>query len=298
MIKIAIVGENYQQNLIETLSLMDNFDLTAYFNNNDSSGTNSYSSITIYQDFNSLLNTCEAVYIDINSEEYYSYATTAIKSGKHVFLSETTPFNTKDLEKLIKLAIEAKVVVQSGHKARFNPLLLHLKEDIHNPLFTEVHRSFKHIISDKDFFNAVLEDIDIVLEKTNNPIKKVMAHGFLSTNKEIEMLNARIEFSNSSIAHFVFYKISKTAIHQYNFFQKNKNIFIDLTKNTYTKELKDEKGIIETSDKIDTQYNIKTELSIFASSISLQQLIPVLLEETLNSYTATNTIFDLIKNKF
>jgi len=112
------------------------------------------------------------------------------------------------------------------------------------------------------------------------------------------MLNARIEFSNTAVAHFIFHKVSKTAFHQYNFFQKNKNILIDLTKKTYTIDTKNENEIKQSSNRIDTKYNIDTEFSIFASSIKLQKLIPVLIEETLSNYTTTHTIFDLIKNKF
>ena len=297
MIKIAVIGEDYQANIIESLSLVDDFEITAYLNTKPSVNTEN-SKITSYQDYNLLLSLVDALYINIPTEEYYKYATEAIKLGKHVFLSETTPFNSKKIETLIKLAIEAKVVVQSGHSARFSPLFLHLKTEINNPLFIEVHRSFDQIISEKFFFDAVLKDVDIVLKKINNPIKKIAAHGFLSADKNIEMLNARIEFSNTAIAHLVFHKISKTASHQYNFFQKNKNIHLDLTKKTYTIDAKNEKEIHQITNKIDTEYNINTEFSIFASSIKLQKLIPVLLEETLSNYATTHTIFDLIKNKF
>ena len=296
MIKIGIVEEN-QQNIIETLSLMDDFNTIAYFNIKNTHKPN-ISQINSYQDYNLLLNISDAIYIDISSEKYYSYATEAIKSGKHVFLSESTPFNIKEIENLIKLAIEAKVVVQSGHKARYSPLFLELNQKINNPVFIDIHRSFDCKISKVDFFNTVLEDIDIVLKNINSPIKKISAHGFLSSDKNIEMLNARIEFSNTAIAHFVFNKISKEPSHQYVFFQKNKNIQIDLSNKTYQIDLKSDSGIIQSTHHIDTGYNINTEFSIFASTIKLQQLIPVLLEETLNSYVTTNTIFELIKNKF
>ena len=166
MIKIAVLEASHSIEILSrTFADISHLEFVGYHTSDlaNVSFTDKKYQALFFQDFYQLLNVSDCVYINIPN--YYDYAIAAIKNGKHLFLGQSIRYTIAELKILIKLAIEAKVVVQSEHKIRFNPLFLSVDKDIQQTLFLELHHTLSSSTTDSDLFNTVVSDIDIVLSK-------------------------------------------------------------------------------------------------------------------------------------
>jgi predicted dehydrogenase len=185
--------------------------------------------------------------VDITSQDipHFEMASQALRKSRHVFIDRALKGSLSEARKLVDLAFEADVKVQIGHVERFNPAFSIAHEYIHQPRYIEARRmipfssssSEQHVVLD-----MMIHDIDIILSLVNSGIKRIQARGHLITNKNLDMVNAYIEFDNGCIANLSSSKMAQSASSTMHVYQDDRSFFIDLTNNTVQQIVSDADG--------------------------------------------------------
>jgi predicted dehydrogenase len=187
--------------------------------------------VKICDNYDDLLNTCEAVLIITPTPTHFDLASRAIKKGKHVFIEKPATDNAEDTKKLIHLAKEAGVIVQVGHVERFNPAFTAARNYIQNPFHIEIQRLATYNSRGTDVsvvLDLMIHDIDLVLTTVKSKIRKVLASGAPVVSKTSDFAHARIEFENGCIANITTNRIATQNVRHMAVYQKNNFINIDL----------------------------------------------------------------------
>ena len=109
----------------------------------------------------------------------------------------------EEAEELIKLAKEKGVKLQIGHIERFNPALLAVKDQIHDPHFIESHRLSQYSARSTDVdvvLDLMIHDIDLTLFFMGKEPVRIDGAGVPILTDTIDVANARLEFDRGEIA--------------------------------------------------------------------------------------------------
>lgn len=240
--------------------------------------------------YQELLDCCEAVLIITPTPSHFELASEAIKKGKHVFIEKPATSNPDDTKKLINLSKEAGVKVQVGHVERFNPAFTAAKTYIDNPTYVHIERLACYNSRGTDVsvvLDLMIHDIDLLLNTIKSKVKKISASGSTIISQSPDLANVRIEFENGCIANITANRIATHNVRKMDIFQRNTFIHVDLlnkstivraikpiTSNTSNKGIVLDPGngqqkfeVIQNQPIINPVNAIKTELESFYKSI-------------------------------
>ena len=161
---------------------------------------------------------------------HFDVALQALQADKHVFIEKPVTQTVEQAERLLAEAEKRNLKVAVGHVERFNPALLALNGYSITPKFIEAHRLSMFNARGTDVsvvLDLMIHDLDIVLYLVKSPVKTVQASGVAIVSKTADMVNARIEFENGSVANLTASRFSLKLMRKVRVFQHDTYISMD-----------------------------------------------------------------------
>lgn len=180
--------------------------------------------------YKEILTKVDAVSLVVPTSLHFEIAKQCLLAGVHCLIEKPITETLEEAQELIDIALEKNVVLQVGHIERFNPVMLGITKELHDPKFIESTRlaSFSPRASDVSvILDLMVHDIDIILDLIDSPIKHISASGISVLTNEIDIANARIEFENGCVANVTASRISRKSERKLRIFQKDAYISAD-----------------------------------------------------------------------
>lgn len=185
---------------------------------------------TAYNRISDLLNAVDAVSIAVPTIDHHEIAKKCLQRRLDVLIEKPITVTLSQADELISLASENDCILQVGHLERFNPAFLGLQDQINAPLFIESHRLsiFKDRSTDVSVvLDLMIHDIDIIMNFVKSDIKLIHAAGAPVICDQVDIANARLEFSSGCVANVTASRISMKNQRKLRLFQKDAYLSID-----------------------------------------------------------------------
>ncbi len=274
--------------------------------------------IPAFSDYQSLIESCDAVDIVAPTTAHFELAAYAVRAGKHVFIEKPLTHTLTEAEELIDLVRKNQVKVQVGHVERFNPAFLALEGIPLAPMFVEAHRlsNFNPRGTDVSvILDLMIHDIDVLLHLVPFDVKEIHASGVAVVSDSADVANARIEFVNGCVANLTASRLSLKQMRKIRLFQRDAYISMDFLEKTtqiirlhdktedvrvdHSKfmELETPRGVkmleINTPESVPVNA-IQRELETFAEAILFNRPIPVTIGEGYRALKIAHQIIETI----
>jgi predicted dehydrogenase len=226
-----------------------------------------------FTDYSNLLSEVDALSIAVPTQLHYEVTEAALKRNIDVLLEKPITATVQEADLLISQAEKRKTIFQIGHLERYNRAYLKAKSLIKNPRFIENHRIGPFASRGTDvnvILDLMIHDIDIILSLTNSPITEIRAMGIPVLSREIDIVNARLEFKSGCIANMTASRVSLEKMRKIRIFQPDTYISLDYQNQEVTIA---KKGIENNQTKIlvehpvvDKEEPLKLELYDFVNN--------------------------------
>lgn len=183
-----------------------------------------------YQDYQALLDRVQAVSIAVPTLIHHEIALSFLRAGVDVLLEKPMTVNLNEADELIREAEKRGILLQIGHLERFNSVVRALNGRIKNPRFIESHRLGPFVERGTDVhvvLDLMIHDIDIILSLVNSPVKLIRAVGVPVISPQIDIANARIEFSSGCVANVTASRVSREKMRKIRIFQPDAYLSLD-----------------------------------------------------------------------
>ncbi len=175
----------------------------------------------------------QAVSVVIPTSQHAELARRAFDRGVDVLLEKPITRTVEEADDLILRAAAQGRILQAGHVERFNPGVVAARAVTRRPLFFEIHRLgvFSPRSLDVDVvFDLMIHDLDLVLWMVDAPASDVRAVGLPVLSDKVDIANARVEFSNGTVANFTASRVSTEKVRKFRYFQPHEYISIDFAR--------------------------------------------------------------------
>ncbi|MDD3807291.1 MAG: Gfo/Idh/MocA family oxidoreductase [Candidatus Marinimicrobia bacterium] len=185
-----------------------------------------------------LIERCDIADIVVPTISHYEIAKKALQAGKHTFVEKPFTETVEQAKELLSLANNQKgPFLTVGFIERFNPIFKKVLEVFPlNPVFIESHRLGQFNPYRGTDVPVVMEllihDIDILLHIVQSPIEAIHASGSPVLSSQTDIVNARIEFKNGTVANLTSSRISPKKMRKMRFFQPNGYASVDFLNQT------------------------------------------------------------------
>lgn len=322
MLRVGLfgVGDLGRQH-IENWRRIDGVEVAGFYtpDKSDEFGTTIGSMIAHYENAVDLIEASDIVDIILAPEYHFSLCKEAISRSKHVFVEKIIADNMEEASIILKLVKEANIKFKVSQPERFNPAYIAAKQHIAQPRYIEAHRQTKPNATasiDKIVLDLMIYDIDIILSLMENNVRSVSANAVYMGGSMPDVVNARIQFDNGSIANITSSRVSLDPKRKMIIYQNESFIEMDLLHETAKLFQLDPAGrqYATYRNRIDApnilpidiampsspySNHIEAEMSTFIASI--RQNSPILVDE-LAGYRAMEVAYKIIeqikKHKF
>ena len=174
---------------------------------------------------------CEAVDVVTPTTAHFRCASSALSSGRHVFIEKPLAGSVQEGSQLVKLTMASGLVAQVGHVERFNPAFVAARGALRDPMFIETHRLAQWDPRGTDVsvvLDLMIHDIDIVLNVIKSPLASVEASGVAVISDTPDIANARLAFENGCVANLTASRISLKKMRKSRFFQRDAYVAVDM----------------------------------------------------------------------
>ena len=240
---------------------------------------------TAFNDYQQLIDRVDAVSIATPTKTHFMIAEFCLANHLHVLLEKPMTSTIQEAEILIKLAKNNQLVLQIGHLERFNSAISALGDRLSMPRFIESYRIAPFNLRSTDvnvILDLMIHDIDLIQYLVNAKIKSIAANGMPILSEHIDIANARIEFTNGTVANITASRAGTKQERMMRIFQEDTYITINLQdKNCNIYRKGDGEMFPGISDvKIETlpitqTDALKEEITAFVSSITQQTAVVV-----------------------
>ena len=192
---------------------------------------------TFFQTHSSLFGKVDAISIAAPTPAHFTIAKDFLEQDVDVLIEKPITNLLEDADELIHIAANRNLIIQVGHLERFNPAVVALKGKISQPRFIESHRLslFQGRCTDVSVvLDLMIHDIDLILNLVQSDLKAVNAAGISVISGNVDIANARLEFSNGAVANVTASRISAKNERKLRLFQKDAYISIDFANHTIT----------------------------------------------------------------
>ena len=183
-----------------------------------------------YYDYRELPGDVQAVSIAVPTVLHHSVSLDCIKHNIDVLIEKPVTTTVDEADSLIKEARERSVLLQVGHIERFNSAYKNLLNYVGRPGFIETHRLGPYVGRGIDvdvILDLMIHDIDIILSIVKSDVVDVRASGVPVLTNNIDLANARLEFSNGCVANLTASRVSRERVRKIRIFQANTYITVD-----------------------------------------------------------------------
>ena len=184
-----------------------------------------------------LIDRCDIVDVVVPTISHYEIAKKALWEGKHTFVEKPFTETLEQAEELLSLSGEKGPYLTVGFIERFNPIYQKvISQFTLKPLFIESHRLGQfNPVRGTDVpvvMELLIHDIDILLHIIKSPVRSIHASGSPVLSPQTDIVNARIEFQNGTVANLTSSRISPKKMRKMRFFQPNGFVSIDFMEQT------------------------------------------------------------------
>jgi predicted dehydrogenase len=184
--------------------------------------------VTNYRD---VFGKADAAVISVPTERHREVAGACLEAGLHVLVEKPIAVDLGEAEDLIRKAKLRGVVLQVGHVERCNAAFRALAGRMQRPLFIDAERlsGFKQRGADVDVvLDLMIHDLDLSLALAKGEVSDVSACGFRVLTRDIDIANARIEFSDGCVASLSASRVSQAPLRKLRVFQTDLYVSADL----------------------------------------------------------------------
>jgi predicted dehydrogenase len=187
----------------------------------------------VVKSIDELLDKVDAVTIAVPTKFHLSIAQQCITRKIACLIEKPLAKDVAEARRIVELANEYKVVVQTGHIERFNPAVRAMTRLEIEPRFLEVTRISPMTFRSIDVgvvLDMMIHDIDIVLRLANSTVTKIDAVGVSVIGDVEDICNARLTFANGCVANLTASRLAMRTDRRLRVFAPNAYVSIDYQK--------------------------------------------------------------------
>jgi predicted dehydrogenase len=231
-----------------------------------------------YPDYRSIFGIADAAVISVPTERHHEVAGACLEAGLHVLVEKPLAVDLAQSDALVSLARAKKRVLQVGHVERYNAAFRALSERMERPLFIDAERlsGFKQRGADVDVvLDLMIHDLDLSLALAKGEVSEVSACGFRVLTRDIDIANARIEFSDGCVASLSASRVSQAPLRKLRVFQTDVYVSADLQAGKL-RYVKQSGGTIEEAEENHAGGDaLASQAAAFVSSVLEQKPVAV-----------------------
>lgn len=156
-----------------------------------------------FAEIDSVIDCIDACVIAAPTTHHYRIAAQMLRQGIHCLVEKPLVLSADEAVDLVDLAEQMGVVLQVGHVERFNPAWQAAQASLHDTRYVETQRCSGFSGRSTDIgvvLDLMIHDLDLVLQLTDAPIRRVEAFGQALLGKHEDWATARITFDDGCIA--------------------------------------------------------------------------------------------------
>jgi predicted dehydrogenase len=184
-----------------------------------------------HTDYQAILGMAGAAVVCVPTERHREVAGACLEAGLHVLVEKPIAVDMREADELVRLAAQKKRVLHVGHVERCNGAFRALAARMQRPLFIDAERlsGFKQRGADVDVvLDLMIHDLDLALSLAKGEVSDVSACGFRVLTGDIDIANARIEFSDGCVASLSASRVSQAPVRKLRVFQTDLYVSADL----------------------------------------------------------------------
>lgn len=184
-----------------------------------------------FADYRKAIAAADAAVVSVPTERHHEVAGACLEAGLHVLVEKPIAVDLAQSESLVSLARSNNLVLQVGHVERYNAAFRALAGRMQRPVFIEAERlsGFKQRGADVDVvLDLMIHDLDLSLALAKGEVADVSACGFRVLTRDIDIANARIEFSDGCVANLSASRVSQAPVRKLRVFQTDLYVSADL----------------------------------------------------------------------
>ncbi|HEX2197663.1 MAG TPA: Gfo/Idh/MocA family oxidoreductase [Burkholderiales bacterium] len=184
-----------------------------------------------HTDYRAILGMAAAAVVCVPTERHREVAGACLEAGLHVLVEKPIAVDLREADELVRLAGQKKRVLHVGHVERCNGAFRALAARMQRPLFIDAERlsGFKQRGADVDVvLDLMIHDLDLALSLAKGEVSDVGACGFRVLTGDIDIANARIEFSDGCVASLSASRVSQAPVRKLRVFQTDLYVSADL----------------------------------------------------------------------
>ena len=222
-----------------------------------------------FSDYREIFGMADAAVVAVPTERHREVAGACLEAGLHVLVEKPIAVDLRESAELISIARQKQRILRVGHVERCNAAFRALAERMQRPLFIDAERlsGFKQRGADVDVvLDLMIHDLDLALALAKGEVSDVSACGFRVLTRDIDIANARIEFSDGCVASLSASRVSQAPVRKLRVFQTDLYVSADLQagKLRYVKQAA---GTIEEAEENHAGDALAVQAEQFVSSI-------------------------------
>jgi predicted dehydrogenase len=182
-------------------------------------------------DFRQIFGMADAAVVAVPTERHREVAGACLQAGLHVLVEKPIAVDLEESSQLVDLARRRNLVLHVGHVERCNAAFRALAARMQRPLYIDAERlsGFKPRGADVDVvLDLMIHDLDLALALAKGEPRQVSAAGFRVLTGDIDIANARIEFSDGCVANLSASRVSQAPVRKLRVFQPDLYVSADL----------------------------------------------------------------------
>jgi predicted dehydrogenase len=227
------LGEAY----LKTITTLPQFRITGFCGGADQLLLE-HLGLPFFTDPDALIEKSDVVIIVLPKSLQFELSKKTLKNQRHLFIER--PFNTRleEAETLLSMQREADVKIQTGSGLRLNKAYQSLDKSRLKPEYIETQNFQPGNSEASVLLDLMINDLDLVLHLMKSEVRRISANAVNLSNNGPDIVNARIEFGNGSVANLSAQRGASRELHTMRIYQKNTSAMVDFlsTDNTLQPE--------------------------------------------------------------
>jgi predicted dehydrogenase len=168
-------------------------------------------------DYRELLREVAAVVVAVPTSLHAAVANDFLAAGADVFVEKPLAGSLREAQEIVSLAGRHAAVLQVGHVERYNPGLVAARPFLARPRYIRAERFAPFSFRSTDIgvvHDLMIHDLDVVLDLVAAPVTDLQAIGTAIVTDLEDCVQARITFSNGTIADLAANRVSPVTSRQ------------------------------------------------------------------------------------
>ena len=162
-------------------------------------------------DYRELLGKVQAAVVAVPTSAHRQVAGDFLAAGVDVLVEKPIAGGVDEARELVELARRHAALLQVGHVERFSPALAAARPFLDDPKYIRIERFGPFSFRSTDIgvvHDLMIHDIDLVLDLVGAPVTDVQAFGTSILGEHEDCVQARLTFSNGSVADLAANRVS------------------------------------------------------------------------------------------